>query len=150
MQTRILPRSFYQRSPELVARDLLGKVLVHRLRGELLKGRIIEVEAYLGLTDPASHASIGKTAKNAVLFGPAGIAYVYLIYGLHYCLNVSCLPNGEPGGVLFRALLPLEGLKPMASQRGMPDDAKPTQLTVGQDACVKLLASTAKPSTVRT
>jgi DNA-3-methyladenine glycosylase len=70
-----------------VGRELLGKVLVHRLHGEQLKGRIVEVEAYLGLTDPASHSSIGKTARNAALFGPPGIAYVYLIYGLHYCLN---------------------------------------------------------------
>jgi DNA-3-methyladenine glycosylase len=131
MSEKILPRSFYQRSPELVARDLLGKILVHHRRGEPLKGRILEVEAYLGLTDPASHASIGKTAKNAVLFGPPGIAYVYLIYGLHYCLNVSCLPDGEPGGVLFRALMPLEGVKTMARLRGLAINARPQELMGG-------------------
>lgn len=128
---KILPRSFYKRSPEVVGRELLGKVLVHQLHGEQLKGRIVEVEAYLGLTDPASHSSIGKTAKNAVLFGPPGIAYVYLIYGLHYCLNVTCCWDGEPGAVLFRALLPLGGLETMARLRGLSSDAKPKELTGG-------------------
>lgn len=128
---KILPREFYDRSPELVARDLLGKLLTHRYRGELLVGRILEVEAYLGLTDPASHAWIGRTTRNAVLFGPPGVVYVYLIYGLHYCLNVSCLPEGEPGGVLFRALLPIKGLATMARLRGVPANAKPQQLTGG-------------------
>jgi DNA-3-methyladenine glycosylase len=109
----------------------LGKTLVRFFDGKLLKGRIIEVEAYLGLTDPASHASIGKTERNAVLFGPPGIAYVYLIYGLHYCLNVSCLPDGQPGGVLFRALTPLEGIETMARLRGLPFSAKPRELTGG-------------------
>src|SRR5580698_3766325 len=131
MSDKILPRSFYKRSPELVGRELLGKVLVHQLHGEQLKGRIVEVEAYLGLTDPASHSSIGKTAKNAVLFGPPGIAYVYLIYGLHYCLNVTCLWDREPGAVLFRALLPLDGLKTMVRLRGLSKDAKPKELTGG-------------------
>ena len=131
MPNKILPRTFYKRSPELVARDLLGKVLVHRLGDERLKGRIVEVEAYLGLTDPASHSFIGKTARTAVLFGPPGIAYVYLIYGLHYCLNVTCLWDGEPGAVLFRALLPLEGTKTMAKLRGLSADAKPKDLTGG-------------------
>jgi DNA-3-methyladenine glycosylase len=128
---KILPRSFYNRSPEIVARALLGKVLTHRYRGELLTGRITEVEAYLGFSDPASHAFIGRTARNAVLFGPPGVAYVYFVYGMHYCLNVSCLPDGEPGGILFRALLPLEGIATMARLRGLPADAKPQQLTGG-------------------
>ena len=131
MPRTLLPRSFYNRSPELVARDLLGKIISHRYRGERLAGRIVEVEAYLGLTDPASHAFIGKTPRNAVLFGPPGVAYVYFIYGMHYCLNVSCLPDGEPGGVLFRALLPMEGLQTMARLRGLTADAKPQQLTGG-------------------
>jgi DNA-3-methyladenine glycosylase len=115
----------------MVAHHLLGKVLTHHYRGEELSGRVIEVEAYLGLTDPASHAFIGKTARNAVLFGPPGIAYVYFIYGMHYCLNVSCLPDGEPGGVLFRALFPLKGLSTMARLRGLAENAKPKQLTGG-------------------
>jgi DNA-3-methyladenine glycosylase len=128
---RILPREFYARSPEIVAPDLLGKLLTHRRRGEWLTGRILEVEAYLGLTDPASHASIGRTARNAVLFGPPGIAYVYFIYGMHYCLNVSCLPDGEPGGVLFRALAPMEGIETMARLRHLPVGAKPKLLAGG-------------------
>jgi DNA-3-methyladenine glycosylase len=128
---KLLPRSFYNRSPEIVARALLGKVLMHRYRGELLTGRITEVEAYLGFSDPASHAFIGRTARNAVLFGPPGVAYVYFVYGMHYCLNVSCLPDGDPGGILFRALLPLEGIATMARLRGLPENAKPQQLTGG-------------------
>jgi DNA-3-methyladenine glycosylase len=127
----LLPRDFYARSPEVVASSLLGKLLTHHRKGRQLTGRITEVEAYLGLTDPASHAFIGRTARNSVLFGPPGIAYVYFIYGMHYCLNVSCLPDGEPGGVLFRALAPLEGLATMARLRGLPKDARPQLLTGG-------------------
>lgn len=128
---RQLPRPFYDRSPEIVARELLGKILTHRHRGQRLAGRIIEVEAYLGLSDPASHAFIGRTARNSVLFGPPGVSYVYLIYGIYYCLNVSCLPEGEPGGVLFRALLPLEGIDTMARLRRLPKNATAKQLTGG-------------------
>jgi DNA-3-methyladenine glycosylase len=131
MSNKILSRSFYKRSPELVARELLGKVLVHQLGDVRLKGRIIEVEAYLGVTDPASHSFIGRTPRTEVLFGPPGIAYVYFIYGLHYCLNVTCLWDGEPGAVLFRALLPLEGLRTMAKLRGLSAEAKPKELTGG-------------------
>jgi DNA-3-methyladenine glycosylase len=131
MSNKILSRSFYTRSPELVARELLGKVLVHQLGDVRLKGRIIEVEAYLGVTDPASHSFIGRTPRTEVLFGPPGIAYVYFIYGLHYCLNVTCLWDGEPGAVLFRALLPLEGLRTMAKLRGLSAEAKPKELTGG-------------------
>src|SRR6187402_3184277 len=95
--SKLLPQKFYDRSPEIVAKDLLGMVLVRRYKGELLTGRITETEAYLGESDPASHTYRGMSASNAVLYGPPGHAYVYLIYGLHYCLNVSCLPDGEPG-----------------------------------------------------
>jgi DNA-3-methyladenine glycosylase len=127
----VLPRCFYNRSPELVARELLGKLLKHRYRGEPLIGRVLEVEAYLGGTDAASHTFLGRTARNAVLFGPPGVAYVYFIYGLHYCFNVSCLPDGEPGGVLFRALLPLTGIATMARLRGLSETASPRQLAGG-------------------
>jgi DNA-3-methyladenine glycosylase len=112
-----LARSFYDRDPRRVARDLLGKVLMRREGRRLLAGRIVEVEAYLG-DDPAAHCYAGRTARNAVLWGPPGISYVYFIYGNHYCFNVSCLPDGTPGGVLFRALEPLAGTEAMAAGRG--------------------------------
>ena len=128
---RTLPRSFYDRDPRLVAPDLLGKILVRRQRGKLLTGSIVEVEAYLGADDPAAHASIGRTARNAVLFGSPGYAYVYFIYGNHYCLNVSCLPDGTPGGILFRALEPLEGIDEMFRLRGIAKDSDLRGLTSG-------------------
>jgi DNA-3-methyladenine glycosylase len=117
---RPLPRAFFERDPAQVARALLGKVLVRRRRGRLLAGRIVEAEAYLGAGDAAAHSAAGRTARNAVLFGAAGRAYVYFIYGNHYCLNVSCMPEGEPGCVLLRALEPLAGLREMARARGLP------------------------------
>jgi len=91
----------------------------------------VEVEAYLGAEDPAAHASIGKTARNAVLFGPPGFAYVYFIYGNHYCLNVSCLPDGTPGGILFRALEPLAGIPEMYKLRGIERGSDLRKLTSG-------------------
>jgi DNA-3-methyladenine glycosylase len=127
----ILAPDFFLRSPETVAREMLGKVLTHDRRGERLSGRIVEVEAYLGLDDPASHAFKGHTAANAVLFGPPGVAHVYFIYGMHYCVSVSCLPNGVPGGVLIRALVPLNGRETMARLRGLSKNAKPQTLTGG-------------------
>jgi DNA-3-methyladenine glycosylase len=111
----LVPRDFYLDSPDLVAQKLLGKLLV---RGEMV-GRIVEVEAYFGEADPASHSFPGRTARNAVLFGPPGHAYVYFIYGMYFCLNVSCEPDGLPGGVLFRALEPVSGLEAMARARGV-------------------------------
>lgn len=117
--TAPLPRSFYNRDPRLVARELLGKILIRREGKKILAGRIVEVEAYLGKDDPASHSFRGPTARNAVLFGPPGLAYVYFIYGNHYCLNVSCLPEGTAGGILFRALEPLLGIEEMAVARGI-------------------------------
>jgi DNA-3-methyladenine glycosylase len=119
LQIHPLPRSFYARSPRRVARDLLGKILV-RDSGKLrLTARIVEVEAYLGENDPAAHAAAGNTARTSVLFGPPGHAYVYFIYGNHYCLNVSCEREGKAGSVLFRGLEPLEGIEEMARARGL-------------------------------
>ena len=115
----VLPREFYARDPRRVGRSLLGKVLVRRQGKRLLAARIVEVEAYLGSDDPAAHSFAGRTARNAVLFGPPGYAYVYFIYGNHYCLNVSCLPDGTPGGILFRAVEPLLGIEEMADARGI-------------------------------
>src|SRR5580693_4390663 len=109
VQATLVPRALFSDPPDVVARKLLGKLLVRA--GEPIVGRIVEVEAYFGERDPAAHSFAGKTARNAVLFGPPGHAYVYFIYGMHYCLNVSCEPDGRPGGVLFRALEPICGLK---------------------------------------
>ena len=114
----ILPTVFFNRDPRKVSRALLGKVLVRKGGKTLLAGRIVETEAYLD-GDPAAHSFVGRTARNDVLFGPPGRSYVYFIYGNHYCLNVSCLPDGVPGGVLFRAVEPLVGVEEMARARGM-------------------------------
>jgi len=114
-----IPRSFYDRDPRRVSRDLLGKVLVRREGKSQLAGRIVEVEAYLGKNDPAAHSYRGPTPRNAVTFGPPGHVYVYFIYGNHYCFNVSCQPEGVAGAVLFRALEPLAGIEEMARRRGV-------------------------------
>jgi DNA-3-methyladenine glycosylase len=115
----LLNAEFFDRDPRRVARALLGKLLVRETARGILAGRIVETEAYLGRGDAAAHAAAGKTARNAVLFGPPGHAYVYFIYGNHYCLNVSCLPDGVPGCVLFRALEPVVGIERMAEARGI-------------------------------
>lgn len=116
---RPLDRAFFNCDPRRVARELLGKVLVRQTADVRLTARIVEVEAYLGEKDPASHSAAGNTARTSVLFGPPGHAYVYFIYGAHYCLNVSCEPEGRAGGVLFRALEPLSGMDAMARARGL-------------------------------
>ena len=114
-----LNAEFFNRDPRLVARALLGKLLIRKTPRGTLAGRIVETEAYLGKGDAAAHAAAGRTARNAVLFGPPGHAYVYFIYGNHYCMNVSCLPNGDPGCVLLRALEPVAGIERMARARGI-------------------------------
>ena len=124
--TSFVSREFYLDPPDLVAQKLLGKLLV---RGDMV-GRIVEVEAYFGEADAASHAFPGKTARNAVLFGPPGHAYVYFIYGMYFCLNVSCEREGRAGGVLFRALEPVRGLETMARNRGL-DVTRIAALTSG-------------------
>ncbi len=115
----LLRAEFFNRDPRRVARALLGKLLVRKTPRGILAGRIIETEAYLGKGDAAAHAAAGRTARNAVLFGPPGHAYVYFIYGNHYCLNVSCLADGVPGCVLFRALEPVSGIAQMMEARGI-------------------------------
>ena len=119
MAARLLKPDFFNRDPRRVARALLGKVLIRKTPAGIRAGRIVETEAYLGRGDAAAHAAAGRTARNAVLFGPPGHAYVYFIYGKHYCLNVSCLPDRVPGGVLFRALEPVAGIGQMARARGI-------------------------------
>lgn len=109
----ILRRGFYERPPEPVARDLLGKVLVHGP----VAGIIVETEAYPGGDDLASHSSRGITARTRVIFGPAGHAYVYFIYGMYECLNIVTEPAGQPGCVLIRALEPVGGIEIMRQRR---------------------------------
>ncbi len=129
-RARPLSRGFFNRDPREVARDLLGKVLIRRQGVRILAGRVVETEAYMGTADPAAHAAAGETARNAVLFGPPGHAYVYLIYGFHYCLNVSCMPKGEAGCVLFRALEPVAGLQEMSRYRHVELSPEPRMTQV--------------------
>lgn len=114
---RILPRSFYDRPTLAVAGELLGKVLVHHTPGGVTAGMIVEVEAYIGESDPACHAAPGPTERNAPLYGPPGLAYVYLNYGIHCLVNAVTEAEGHPAAVLIRALQPVEGIALMRTQR---------------------------------
>jgi DNA-3-methyladenine glycosylase len=139
-----LPPEFFNRDPRVVSREILGKLLIRRQPGKLLAGRIVEVEGYLGKDDPAAHAAAGRTLRNNVLFGPPGCAYVYFIYGNHYCLNVSCLPDGVPGCVLIRALEPVIGVDDMARARGiaLQTSADLKKLTTGPGRLAQALGIT--------
>ena len=143
---KLLPRTFYAHSPEIVARALLGKLLIRDLHGERLTGRITEVEAYLGLTDPASHAYRGLTPNNFPLFGPPGRTHVYFIYGMYYCVNASAHRPGEAGGVLIRAIAPIGGIETMANLRRLSSTAKPKLLTGGPGRLCQALDVTRKNS----
>ena len=114
-----LPRKFYARGAELVARELLGKHLVHKVDGKRRVGRIVETEAYLGPHDLASHSSRGRTPRTEVIFGPPGHAYVYLIYGIHWHMNVVCATKGVAAAVLIRALEPIKNLESRTQGPGL-------------------------------
>lgn len=114
---RILPRAFYTHNPKWVAKNLLGKILIHKTPEGIVKGRIVETEAYYGEGDPASHAHKGKTKRTKIMWGKPGIAYVYFTYGMHYLFNVIADKEGKAGAVLIRAVEPLEGIKLMKKRR---------------------------------
>jgi DNA-3-methyladenine glycosylase len=141
-----LARVFFEAPPERVAPRLLGMLLVHRTAALVLAGRIVEVEAYLGPhntpPDPAAHAHRGPTPRNSVLFGPAGHAYVYAIYGRYFCANISCETEGRAGCVLIRALQPVAGQAQMALNRGLDPGASPPKLTSGPSRLCQALGLT--------
>jgi DNA-3-methyladenine glycosylase len=114
---RALSRAFYARPTLVVAEELLGKVLVHETRSGPTAGMIVEVESYIGEDDPACHAAAGLTPRNAPLYGPPGLAYVYLNYGLHHLVNAVTEAESRPAAVLIRAVQPLEGLQAMRRRR---------------------------------
>ena len=126
-----LRRAFYDRATLDVARDLLGKVLVHNRRGAVTSGVIVEVEAYIGESDPACHAAPGPTRRNAPLYGPPGYAYVYLNYGIHALVNIVTEPVGSPAAILIRALAPLEGVPTMRRRRSRAMKGRQSRSSVG-------------------
>lgn len=139
---RILPRAFYDRDTELVSRELLGCVLETKSKDGRTAGVIVETEAYVGEHDPACHAAAGRTKRTAPLYGPPGIAYVYFIYGMYWCVNAVTRAQGLPSAVLIRALEPVTGLDLMRERRGHP--ASERELTNGPGKLCIALGITAE------
>jgi DNA-3-methyladenine glycosylase len=137
-----LPRDFYVRPAPLVARDLLGCVLLSRINRAVTAGRIVETEAYLGPEDAASHVAIRPLAARALFYGDGGRAYVFRIYGMHFCLNAIAGAAGTPGCVLIRALEPVAGVATMARRRGLPASSR--ELARGPGRLTQALAITAR------
>jgi len=135
----VLSRDFYERPTLEVAKDLIGKVLVHETRAGIAAGTIVEAEAYIGESDPACHAAPGPTTRNAPLYGPPGIAYVYLNYGIHYLVNAVTESEGWPAAVLIRALEPVDGLPLMRRRRAKSADADVNDLCRGPGNLTKAL-----------
>jgi DNA-3-methyladenine glycosylase len=129
-----LPRAFYARATEVVARELLGKVLVRRVGSHEQRARIVEVEAYLGERDAASHARRGPTPRASIMFGPPGFLYVYLVYGMHHCMNFVTETDGVAGAVLIRAAEPL-GDDDRAALRGPGKLCKGLGVTLADKGC---------------
>ncbi len=121
-----LTRKFFDRNSVMVAKELLGKILVRRINGKRLTGKIVETEAYRGEKDPGSHAYRKRTPRNEIMFGPPGHAYVYFCYGNHYLLNIVTERKGKAGAVLIRALEPLTNIKEMIKRRKINDKYKLT------------------------
>ena len=118
---KLLLRSFYERSTQVVAFELIGKLLMFHQNGTILSGRIVETEAYFGAHDPASHAYRGVTPRNQVMFGPPGFSYVYFTYGNHHCLNIVTEKEEIAGAVLIRAVEPVSGIAMMKKHRGLSE-----------------------------
>ena len=118
-RAQVLPRAFYARPTLMVAKDLIGKVLVHETSDGVASGMIVETEAYIGEDDAACHAACGPTRRNAPLYGPPGIAYVYLNYGIHSLVNAVTEAEGSPAAVLIRALEPIDNIGLMTKRRGL-------------------------------
>jgi DNA-3-methyladenine glycosylase len=137
---RKLPREFYARPVLTVARDCIGKVLVHRTAAGEAAGRIVECEAYRGPLDLAAHSSRGLTRRTAAMFGPPGHAYIYLLYGISWAINLVVAAEGEPHAVLIRALEPVRGIELMAERRARPANAR--ELSNGPGKLTQALAIT--------
>jgi len=139
-ESRKLTREFYARPVLIVARECIGKVLVNRTADGIAAGRIVEAEAYRGPLDLAAHSARGLTKRTTAMYGPPGYAYVYLLYGISWAMNLVTTANGKPHAVLIRAIEPLRGIDLMARRRRRPPDSR--ELTNGPGKLTNALAIT--------